>query len=478
MDLAYVAMERLPEIHRRLSGFTVGLLLIAVYALLRTLAVPEPIVLAWTVVAVLATVASPLSGLTVLAALGPFTEALTDDGRVTAVPFLLAALGASVVLHAALTRWLPRPSLPLAAALILLVGTALGVVVSAMTYGTDFGIQALQLWVPGIGGALTVLLAATWLSSRTAEMRPFFVALAALAIGALLSVVNALTNEAVRDSAIGWLLRSDVDPNRLGGLFPAPNAAAALFAVGIVASLALALGEGRREIRALAAAGAAIQAVALLMTFSRAGLLALGLGLALLAWRRWPRFRVAAATAVVAISIGGLAFLWIERDVPLVADQNRLIAWNAAIRMWLANPIFGAGFRSFEWRHADYGSGYLDAPHNEWLRFLAEEGTIIGLAGVVFAVTVPLFLVRSRNHLAVGAGAAAAGLFLAASFNNPFLNTQLNVPAFLIIGTGLGLALGAGSDSSATALRDNRCAPTATAGSRAGGTGRPTSPGG
>ncbi|MEX2546805.1 MAG: O-antigen ligase family protein, partial [Chloroflexota bacterium] len=443
-------MQRVSEIHPAWSGFAVGLVLIAAYALLRTLTVPEPAVLTWTAVAVLATLASPLCGLTVLAALGPFTEALTDNGRVTAVPFLLAALGASVVLHTALTRWLPRPSVPVAAAAVLFAGTALGVLVSAVNYGTAFGIQALQLWVPGIGGAMTVLLAAAWLSSRTAELRPLFVAIAAVSIGALLSFLNAATNDAVRHSAVGWLLRTDIDLARLGGLLPAPNAAAALFVVGIIAALAVALDESRPTIRALASAAAAVQAVALLLTYSRAGLLALGLGLLLLAWRRWPRFGAAIAVTVVLVMVAGLAFLWVARDIPLVSDQNRLLAWAATARMWLANPLLGSGFRSFEWLHADYGSPYLDAPHNEWLRLFGEEGTVIGLAGLVFAMGLPLILLRSRNRLAAGTGAAAAGLFLAACFNNPFLNTQLNVPAFLIIGTGLGLAV-----SSAAALRDD-----------------------
>jgi hypothetical protein len=53
-----------------------------------------------------------------------------------------------------------------------------------------------------------------------------------------------------------------------------------------------------------------------------------------------------------------------------------------------------------------------------------------------------VFLLRTPGYVAAGAGAAAAGLFLIACFNNPFLYAQVNVPAFVIIGSGLGVALG------------------------------------
>jgi O-antigen ligase len=136
------------------------------------------------------------------------------------------------------------------------------------------------------------------------------------------------------------------------------------------------------------------------------------------------------------------------REVPLVADQDRVTAWTAAVRMWQDQPLIGTGFRTFEWLHADFGSPVLDAPHNEWLRLFAEEGAVVGLAGAAFALLTPLALLRSRGVVAdagvitAAAGAAAAAVFLMAFFNNPFTYLQVNVPAFIVIGTGLGLAIG------------------------------------
>lgn len=420
-------------------AITAALVLLGVYAVIRTLQLPEPVFLAWVAVAVGATLVWPVAGLTLLAALGPFTEAQTANGRVSAVPYLLAATGASLVLHVAITRALPRPSVPIVLAVGLLAGTAIGVAVSFTMYGTNRGIDAFQFWVPGLGGAMTVLLAAAWVAWR-GEVRPLYVAVLAIVLGAALSVANALANDAVLDSPIGWLLRFDIDPRRLGGLLPVPNTAAALFLVGTVMSLTIALNTNRRWLIVTGFCGAAVTALALALTFSRSGYIALGLALVLLAWRRWPRFGLPILIGGALIAVPAIVLLWVARDVPLIVDQYRLGAWAAAARMWLENPVLGTGLRSFEWLHAEYGSPLLDAPHNEWLRLFAEGGTIVGLIGAAFAIATPIVLLRTNNLLAAGAGAAAAGLFVSAFFNNPFINAQLNVACFLIIGTGLGIA--------------------------------------
>ncbi len=446
-------MDRLRSLRPEDRALAAGVVLVAVYAILRTAGAADQVVLAWTALAVAAMVAWPLTGLVVLAALGPFTEAQTGDGRITAVPFLLAGLGASVVLHVAVRRRLPRPSVPVLLAGVLFVATALGVLVSALRYGTELGLFAAQGWVPGIGGALTVLIASWWLAVR-GQHRALYVAVAAIAIGALVSMINELSDQSVRASAIGWLLRADVDPHRVGGLFPAPNAVAALFVTGIAVCLALAVNVESTRVRLLATAGTAVQMIALAMTFSRSGLVALGVVVAIVIWRRWPRAGPLMAVAVVGVTLAAIGFVWLERDIPIATDQSRLTAWQATIRLWLDHPLFGAGFRSFEWLHAEYGSAFVNAPHNEWLRLFSEEGTLAGLAGLAFAVSTLVVLLRGQGTLAVATGTAAVGLFLAACFNNPFLSVQLNVPAFLIVGTGLGLVQ-AQSGRSAAFLGEN-----------------------
>lgn len=418
----------------------VAVALVAVYVPLRAAGSPEPWTLAWLVAAVAATLVSPACGLTILAAIGPFTQAVGDDGRISAVPFLLAALGAGTAVRLVIARPWPRPSLPLILAAIVFMGTAVGVLITTLSFGLDRGMQGAQLWVPGIGGAMTVLICSAWVASR-GDLRPLLVATASVSVGATLSLLNLASGDELRTSLLAWLLRADIDPNRLGGLIPAPNAAAAIFLVGFSVAAGLALLHWRREVRFVALGAAAVQLVALALTHSRAALLGLCLAGAVLIWRRWRRLGRLTAFAVVIVAAAVAISAGIIRDVPVVADENRLAAWVASVRMWLDHPLVGAGFRSFEWLHGQYGSPILDAPHNEWLRFFAEEGTFVGVAGVVFALVTPISLLRVPGYVGAGAAAAAAGLFMMASFNNPFLYPQVNVPGFLIIGAGLGLAL-------------------------------------
>ncbi len=416
-------------------------MLVAVYFALRATNLAAPAEMAWTAVAAVVSVASPVAGLTMLAAIGPFTEAQAADGRISAVPFLLAAIGLATLLRIFVARGWPRPGRGVLLAMVLFVGTALGVGVSWLSFGQTRGVEAAQLWVPGIGGALTVLIASAWLARR-GEVRPLLVGVGAIVAGALVSVGNWILGGGLQGTIFGWMLRDTTNAGRLGGLIPAPNAAAALFLVGIAVCLSVVLLDDRRAARIAAAVAALGPLAALGLTFSRSGLIGLAVVVVIagVGWRRWRRLGVAVTLLALVAGVVLADLVAVARDIPFAADAARVDAWTASVRMWLANPIVGGGFRSFEWLHGVYGSISLDAPHNEWLRLFAEEGTFIGVAGLAFAVLAPLSMLGHREYVAVGAGAAAAGLFIMACFNNPFLYAQVNVPAFLIIGTGLGFA--------------------------------------
>ena len=423
------------------ASVALGLALVAAYAAVQTLALPEPVPTIWLAVAVGLTLLSPLGGLTIAAAIGPFTEALTDSGQITAMPYLLAALGVAVLVRVVITRPLPRPSWPVVLGLLLMIGTALGVVNSYLSYGDELGRQAAEMWVPSIGGAMTVLIAAAWVGWRE-SVAPFFIAIASSASAAILSVVNLETNGFLRQStAIGWLLREETTGNRLTGIIPAPNPAAVIFLLGFAGALALAVLAFRRWwTRLLPLPIAAACLAAIFLTGSRSGMLgaAVATTLILIAWH-W-RVGLAAGVALIATIIA-LIPAGIIRDVPIAAEQTRIDAWVATLRLWSQHPIFGAGFRSFEWLHPDVGSAVVNAPHNEWLRFLAEEGIVLGLVGLAFALLTPIVLLRANNWIAATGAAVAAGAFVAANFNNPFIYTQVNVALFTMIGIGLGLAV-------------------------------------
>ena len=424
------------------AAFGGALAMIALYALLRTLAAPEPALVGWALVAAALTVASPLAGLTMLAALGPFTEAAAADGRVTAVPYLLAALGLGSIVLAA-RRWLssslPRPPLPVVLAGVLFAATLLSVAVSVLSFGATRGVEALQLWVPGIGGGLTVLVAG-WLVARERELRPLLVVVAAVWLAALLSAIDYLGDGIVRESAVGWLLRPAPAVARLTGIIPAPNAAAAILLVGVPFAAIGALSGRSTAVRLLSLAIGALLLAAVVLTYSRSALLALVVIAAVMAWHywRWRGLAIAAAAlaAIVAASfvVPGLGII---RSVPAWADEARLAAWSASVGMWAEAPLLGHGMRSFEWLHAQYGST-LDAPHNEWLRFFAEGGAVAGAAALVLLATVVATLVPRQSWMAAAGAGVAASLAVMASFNNPLLYAQVTVPTFIVVGMALG----------------------------------------
>jgi O-antigen ligase len=384
---------------------------------------------------------SLVGGLTVLAAIGPFTEALTDEGRITAVPFLLAALGLGVLVEGArllMRRGLSRPPAAVLLAGVLFGVTLLGVGLSALSFGPQRGIEALQLWVPGIGGGLTVLVAA-WLVGRAGEVRPLIVLLVSITLAAGLTTADVLLNGVVRATAFEWLLRSDVGPGRLTGIIPAPNAAAVIFLVGLAGCAAFAILGRPAQARLMAMAAAAVLVAAIFLTYSRSALLALAVMAAVLAWH-WHGWRALAGVLAVGAAAVAVALtfpqLGLSREVPFWADEARLAAWAATGQMWLDQPLVGHGFRSFEWLHGVYGSS-LDAPHNEWIRLFAEGGLVAGVVGLGLLAATLAALSRKRTWVAVAAAAGLAGFAVMASFNNPLLYVQVNVPAFLLLGMGI-----------------------------------------
>jgi len=162
--------------------------------------------------------------------------------------------------------------------------------------------------------------------------------------------------------------------------------------------------------------------------------------IAAFAWYRhsWRGLAVVGgAVLVIALAtlvIPGLSAL---RNVPPWADQARVDAWSASIQMLVAQPLVGHGFRTFEWLHLEYGST-LDAPHNDWLRFFAEGGLIVGLAAIGFVVSTLMAMLRASGWMGALGLSVLATLVLMGSFNNPMMYVQVNVPTFLVLGIGLG----------------------------------------
>jgi probable O-glycosylation ligase (exosortase A-associated) len=125
--------------------------------------------------------------------------------------------------------------------------------------------------------------------------------------------------------------------------------------------------------------------ITILLTHSRGAFLSLAAMTLVMVWRSRNRF---AGFAVVAIAaLVGVWFVpaeYIDRIRSIAEYQQdgsamgRLAAWQTAINMAKANPIFGVGFQTFQWHYSRYASGAEHegrrVAHNAYLQVLSECG--------------------------------------------------------------------------------------------------------
>jgi hypothetical protein len=187
------------------------------------------------------------------------------------------------------------------------------------------------------------------------------------------------------------------------GTFGLTNSLAGLLAPWLVAVLGIGLSLAPRRDRWLPLAGATLVAVllavCLLLTKSRTGILATGVGIVLLllygrtgGWRlNWKIPAVGAAVLVMlglgAVAIGGLD-IQVLSQAP-ISVQYRLQYWQATARMIANHPLVGVGPGQFQQSYARYklpeASETIADPHNFLLEIWSTAGTPALLALLVMA---------------------------------------------------------------------------------------------
>jgi hypothetical protein len=436
----------------------VELLLIAAWFILRTeFSVESRAYLSWTFVAAGVAMISPTSGLVILAATAPFFEPVTLTRALGMRHVLVASLAASVLLRLVSGGWRRMPwSPPILLGFAIGLLTALGVVNTYMRFDLDWANHAAGSWLASVGGAMIILIVATWVS-RTGTWRPVAAAVAAATVAVALSMADQVQRGLVSGGPLDWIgFWKDFGP-RLGGAVPSPNGMAALAVLPVCILTAYALlvsgHRGRTLVARMAAvAAAAILFLAMYLTFSRAAILSL-FGLAVVvAWRINRRL---GQVILVGGVVAGFALLpsylalrsQVGAEGPLepgsllvTTDALRLQAWDAAFQMWLAEPITGQGFLAYKQLADAFGDQVLSSPHNEWLRLFAEEGVVAGIVGLAFVGSSLIWLARRRDAIGSGILAGAFGYFLMACFNNPLLFVQVSAVTFTAIGFGLARA--------------------------------------
>jgi O-antigen ligase len=376
------------------------------------------------------------------------------------------------------------PSASAAVSVTKLAGLLLALAWLALITTQERGEDSLLTAHPGISFTLLVFIGWSALSITWSESHgPALGSVGRWALGAALYLV---VYSAVRDrkvlrlvvmaflagavaSAIYGIL-SPVDSGagaRLQSSLLDPNELAAVMLAGVALSVASALlnrGRGGFQIASLAAGGFCV--LALFLTASRGGLIALGIMMlfAIIVAGRWRL-----AVLVVSLLMASSAYVYLNAFAPQSerdriqqvtrgetrSEEGRTTLWQLALREFEDDPIKGVGAGNFrsetrhvllrpgELRRADQELSVSQVVHNSFLEPLAE----LGLVGLALFAAIILFsegslLVASRRFRLAGdhqmeavALALAVALFgsLAADF---FISNEYSKQLWLLLGLG------------------------------------------
>jgi O-antigen ligase len=273
----------------------------------------------------------------------------------------------------------------------------------------------------------------------------------------------------------------DIGADRAFATFGQPNALAAYLALCVPLSIGLALDRDRRT-RTLAIVAGAIGTIALVMTGSRGGLLALLGGAVVVAVttmfqragsaRRRER-TMSAAVAAGAVAVGLMTLVWFgglgaARDgiAPIREDgdssiDDHLSVWRVAVDVAITNPLFGTGPDTFPdvfptssrrvlaAERVDHLDQFrVESPHNLFLATAAGSGILAMVALAAFFVGVATTLLQADRRRSRGEGASCPLLGVALGSLTAFLIAHQFISAdltsswliLLVVGSGVGRA--------------------------------------
>jgi O-antigen ligase len=232
----------------------------------------------------------------------------------------------------------------------------------------------------------------------------------------------------------------------VNSVFYDPNIFGRFVALAMVALAALLLYDRPRREQLLASAGLAVLFVGLVLSFSRASMLALLAGLATLAANKWRPTRTLAVVAVVVVA-GGIAVAISPTTFGVNQGLNGVSAGRGSvlgggIRLFGDRPLWGFGSGSFEHEYVQHNpnqiGGSLTASHTIPVTIAAEQGVIGELAYLALVLVALVVLVRRSSADPARAAIAAAFVALvvhtmlyADFLEDPFTWTLLAVGAAL-----------------------------------------------
>ncbi len=402
----------------------------------------------WLVIAVLAAVISPASGVALTAiTLIPPEPNVVKLLPIGLFPIVAAAIGQ--LLRSYLRGRLVLLSLP-AVSLVAFGLITLTSLLWVLTLTTPAP-RAVPDWAVLITGIVACLVVASDpLLARWAPPFVFATGAAIASIGALAVVIPDLFAQ----GPFEWLIRQGVNGRAMGSTHN-PNI------LGIVAGMSFAY----FTIRAIGAKEARTRGVALLLaiasvpslyfTFSRSAALGVGaaiiIGLLLLGRRSVLLIAVLLVGGAIALGpvfianrldtssgrTGGNTEQQVT-DAQASSDRQRIRAWTAGIRMVVDKPLTGVGFGRYPVVKRDYrGPAALNTPHSDYIRFFAETGIPGGTTFLVFVLGVAWSLKSGRSPHRVALAAALAAFCIATAFNAQLYFLESSFPFWVAAGAAI-----------------------------------------
>jgi putative inorganic carbon (HCO3(-)) transporter len=182
----------------------------------------------------------------------------------------------------------------------------------------------------------------------------------------------------------------DSDPKegfmRIGGTIGSSNFAAAYLSISLTCAASVLFTNLGYLYKWLATAVLGLGSIALILTFSRGGWLALALSLALLCLVTWRRRGLSLKAPIAALLLLALLYVPFHSLVGarLFGDdrgsaESRIPLMNLALRITEDHPLLGVGVNNFTvamgpYLTSEFREGFLFAVHNKYLLVLAETG--------------------------------------------------------------------------------------------------------
>ena len=363
---------------------------------------------------------------------------------------LLLPLYAVIVLGLAVLWWMERdgtrprlwPSTPLDLPLMLFVGFTL----VSLLWSSDVAEGAVKttfFWIPFV--LLYLLVVAIWREGRALRT----LAITTMAMSVPVAVL-ALAEYASRD--ILWnhrLMQANVYSRffRVNSIFYDPNILGRYLALALIITVAVAwLWRGSNRVLVACGVVAAIDAAALVVTFSRSSALMLMVGLLIMALRMFG-WRKAVLTAVIMALVGSGVAIATSGQVRAAltsterlekVSEGRFDLVGGGVDIFQEHPVAGGGLGSFATDYSQLLSQQelrktrVVISHNAPVTILSEEGAIgfaLFIWLCVIAVIVGIVATRDRDDDVGVPGAAMLGalvgifvhaLLYSALFEDPY----------------------------------------------------------